>query len=67
MSASIAGIIFIVWLSVVGVRFNSQENIVSEQEGPSLVADVKTGFSKIFEEGKARIDSNKEELKFIIH
>jgi hypothetical protein len=65
VSASIAGIIFVVWLSVVGVRFNSQENIISEKEGPSLVAGVKEGFSEVFESGREQFDDSRRELESI--
>lgn len=64
ISASIAGIIFIVWLSVVGVRLGGGEEIVKD-EGPSLVAGVKEGFSEVFEEGREQFDESRRELEGI--
>ena len=65
VAASISGIIFVVWLSVVGVRFNGGDERISEQEGPSLVAGVKEGFSEVFESGREQFDDSRRELEDI--
>lgn len=66
ISTTIAGIIFIVWLSVVGARFNNQEEVVKEDKGPSLVAGVKEGFSEVFESGKEQFEESRREFENLL-
>jgi hypothetical protein len=65
VSATIAGIIFMAWLSVVGVRLGGDDMKVVEQDGSSLVAGVKSGFSDVFESGKEQFDESRRELEGI--
>ena len=65
VATSIVGIIFLVWLSVLGVRFGNIEEKVSETEGSSLYAEVSTGFSEVFETGKKQINETRQELEII--
>ena len=65
VAAIIAGIIFIVWLSVVGLRFGQEAEVVRKQDSPSLVAGVKEGFSEVFEEGREQFDKSRRELEGI--
>jgi hypothetical protein len=65
IAASVAGVIFIVWLSVVGVRFGGGDERVVEQEGSSLVAGVKSGFSEVFESSREQFDESRRELEGI--
>lgn len=46
-SVFITGIIFLIWLSTLGVRFNDIGGEISTQEEKSMLAEVKEGFSKI--------------------
>lgn len=65
VAAIIAGIIFIVWLSVIGAKFGQSAEVVKEQEGASLVAGVKEGFSEVFEVGREQFDESRRELESI--
>lgn len=65
IAAIITGIIFLVWLSVVGLRFSQSAEVVREQDGPSLVAGVNSGFSEVFEKGRKQFDDSKKELENI--
>lgn len=47
ISASITGIIFLIWLSTLGVRFNDIGGEISTQEEKSMLAEVKEGFAGI--------------------
>lgn len=65
VSVIITGIIFIVWLSVIGTKFGQSAGVVKEQDGASLVAGVKSGFSEVFEEGREKFDESRRELESI--
>ena len=58
-AASIAGVIFLIWLSVIGVRFNNKAEISRENE---LFAEVKQGFSGVFKTGKSQFDEVKRKI-----
>lgn len=63
VAASIAGIIFMVWISVLGVRFSNSEERISEQKASSLIGDVRGEFSEVFETGKERFEETKREIE----
>jgi len=65
VATSIAGVIFLIWLSVLGVRLGSDKKAVKEEEKAGLFAEVKQGFSGIFETGKEHFDNTKSELEDI--
>lgn len=51
ISIFITGIIFLIWISTLGVRFNNIENEISKQkeESKSMSAEVKESFSNLLD------------------
>lgn len=66
ISASIAGIIFLVWLSVLGVRFENSDNTADKEFAEPALAEFKERFSGVFEEGKSQLEEAREELENIV-
>lgn len=66
-AAVVSGIIFLVWLSALGVRFGNMNEDVSRQNESSLYKEVKEGLSGTFETGRTRINETKKELETVFH
>ncbi|MBL7045076.1 MAG: hypothetical protein ISR98_00540 [Parcubacteria group bacterium] len=62
ISASVAGVIFLVWLSVLGVRLSNDKDIASDQES-GLFEDASQEFAGVFEAGRQRFNDTKKELE----
>lgn len=66
ISAGVAGIIFLVWLSVLGVRFKNNNDSGAVENSEPAFAEFKERFSGVYEEGKQQFEEAKEELENIV-
>lgn len=66
IAISIAGIIFLIWLSVLGVKFRNSETIVSDVKKESLFAEAQKGFSEILATGNTHFDEVKKGIESAI-
>ncbi|HJL55805.1 MAG TPA: hypothetical protein QF620_00345 [Candidatus Paceibacterota bacterium] len=66
VSASIAGVIFLVWLSILGVRFKNNDNTAGVENSEPVFAEFRERFSGVYEEGKSQFEEVKEELENIV-
>lgn len=65
ISAIVSGIIFLVWLSALEVRFGNMNEDVSRQNESSLYKEVKEGLSGVFETGRIRTNEIKKEFETV--
>ncbi|MDP6388030.1 MAG: hypothetical protein QGG63_02040 [Candidatus Pacebacteria bacterium] len=66
ISASVAGIIFLVWLSVLGVKFKNNESTATAENSEPAFAEFREEFAGAYEMGKAQFKEAEEELKNIV-
>ena len=64
VSASIAGVIFLV--SILEVRFKNNDNTAGVENSEPVFAEFRERFSGVYEEGKSQFEEVKEELENIV-
>ena len=66
IAISITGIIFLVWLSVLGVRFDNNKSVIVEVENDGFLEEAQKEFSGVFENGVEQFSNVKKELENLV-
>jgi uncharacterized membrane protein len=66
ISVSIAGIIFLVWLSVLGARFRNNNSAETTENPEPAFAEFREEFSDAYDVGRTQFEKTKRELENIM-